>query len=416
MKTGLQTLIVLGAISALLGGCSPKEARAKINAAANATAPGNNAAPAKRPWDWDRYPLVRSMKIGNLPCQLQPKSSIAVQAPLLGTLRVYVTSPQTNLPSGYLWAEFEPEIFAAEARSLEEAQRKLEDKEKLQFEIEIPRQKMQLERQIEEAQRQVALVRMLSTNKELADLAFNVGEGAATALRPDSLQKSELELQLLKQSMSYLQNTNSTVLGVDVAGMRSDWERRKLEFERRQAQSRFKMPFDGRLTVTLPLTEGVTEYPVASGQELGICRDLSVIRLRLPIENVSWMSIPPEKLLAVIRLPSGEALEAKFSYQKIERAQNREESAYYFQFPDNKAALAAKLIGTSVSCELWTMLDEPARIVPKLSLVMRDPEAFQNRSWPMAVSALFPGAKVAVEGQTELGIVPPSEVKVSSAK
>ena len=394
----------------LWAGCSPKEAKAR------ASTGGKPPPAARKSWNWDRHPLVHTMKIGTLPCQVQPKSVIAVQSPLAGTLRVYATAPQTNLPANFLWAEFEPEIFAAEARALEEARKKLEDQETLQYEIELPRRKMQLARQIEEAQRQVSLLRMLSTNKELADLAFNVGSAGSNPLRPDSLEKSELELHLLTQSMEYLQSTNFTALGVDLAGQRTDFERRKLEFERRQAQARFRMPFDGRLTVTLPLTEGVTEYPVATGQELGVARDLSSIRLRVPLSNLAWMSIPPERLTATVRLPSGEAIQTAFSYQKIERVQNREESVYYFEVPDGKVPIAAKLIGTDVSCELWARLDEPVRLVPKLALILHDPEAFQNRSWPLAVSALFPGSRVAIEGQTELGIIPPKPVQVSSAK
>ena len=409
LKSLTMPLVATAVAAILSSGCSPKEAKAQDSRQ------GKPPAGASKAWNWDQHPLVHTMKIGTLSCQVQPKSVIAVQAPLAGTLRVYATAPQTNLPVNFLWAEFEPEIFAAEERALEEARRKLEDQETLQYEIELPRRKMQLAKQIEEAQRQVSLLRMLSTNKELADLAFNVGSVGSNPLRPDSLEKSEFELRLLTQSMEYLQSTNFTALGVDLAGQRTDFERRKLEFERRQSQARFRMPFDGRLTITLPLTEGVTEYPVATGQELGVARDLSSIRLRVPLSNLAWMSIPPDRLTATVRLPSGEAIQAEFQYQKIERVQNREESVYYFQVPDKKAALAAKLIGTDISCELWARLEEPVRLVPKLALILHEPEAFQNGSWPLAVSTLFPGARVTIEGQTELGILPPKPVQVSSA-
>ncbi|MGV3774479.1 MAG: hypothetical protein ACO1QB_16385 [Verrucomicrobiales bacterium] len=367
----------------------------------------DNATPATAPaksWSWENYPASRKMKLGLLPCQLMPKSSITVHSPLLGSLHVYITQPQTNLDAGMLWAEFEPQIFAAEEKSLVEAEQKLTEREKLQTDIEVPRQKLTMERQIEEMGRQVSLLRMLSTNKELADLTFNVGD-ANNPLRPDSLAKSELELQLMSQSLKYLQETNLSALGIDYSTQRTDLERRRLDFERRRAQARFKMPFSGKLTLTLPYTEGVTEYPVNVGQEIAVARDLSSIRLRVPISNVSWTALNPESLTAIIRLPTGEELHAPFAYQKIERQQNREESVYYFQLTEAKAEVAARLIGTDVSCELWTALPKPTRIVPKMALVMHQPNAFQGRTWINGLAASFPGASLMVEGQTDLGLV-----------
>jgi hypothetical protein len=356
-------------------------------------------------WSWENYPASRKMKLGLLPCQLMPKSMITVHSPLVGVLHVYITQPQTNLQAGMLWAEFEPEIFAAEEKSLVEAQKNLNEKEKLQTEIEIPRQKLQMERQIEELGRQVGLLRMLSTNKELADLAFNIGDANSNPLRPDALSKSELELHLMSQNLKYLQETNLSVLGIDFTTQRTDLERRQLDFERRRGQARFKMPFSGKLTLSIPFTEGLSEYPVNTGQELAVARDLSSIRLRVPISNVSWTALNPESLSAIIRLPTGEELIAPFAYQKIERQQNREESVYYFQLTEAKADVASRLIGADVSCELWVALEKPTRVVPKLALIMRQPNAFQGRTWINGLAASFPGAQLLVEGQTDLGLV-----------
>src|SRR4051812_7500613 len=112
------------------------------------------------------------------------------------------------------------------------------------------------------------------------------------------------------------------LIGVDLPGMRSQWRRQKIEFERRRAQATLKMPFKGQLTVSLPLADGVAEYPVNIGQELGVARDLSIVRVRVPIANSAWNSLTPEELSVIVRLPSGQELEAHFAYQKIERVQN----------------------------------------------------------------------------------------------
>jgi hypothetical protein len=365
--------------------------------------PIQQAAAKSTAWNWEEYPRVTRMRLGLLQCQLQPKSMITMYSPLLGTLKVYVHNPQTNLTKGTLWAEFEPDIFIAEGKSLQEAGVRLTERERIQTEIEIPKQKLQLERQIEESQRQVALLHILTTNKHLADLAFTIGD-KDNPLRPDSLIKSEAELMLLTKSMDYLETTNSLIAG-DLSALHDDWERRKLEFEHRQTQARFKMPFDGRLTVNLPLTEGVNEYPVMAGQELGVARDYSAVRLRVAVANSAWTSLPADKMSALIRLPSGEELIASFVYQKIEKFQNREESVYYFQFPPEKSEVASRMIGSTVACELWIDLVQPVRVVPKMALVMYKPDALQNRTWSHGLITAFPGASLAVEGQTDLGVL-----------
>jgi hypothetical protein len=355
-------------------------------------------------WNWEVFPAVQRMRLATLPCQLMPKSSISIYSPLVGVLRVYATQPQTNLPANNVWAEFEPTMFAAEAKAIEEARVKLDDYEQLQLQLEIPKQKIRMEKDLEEADRQLALLQLLSTNKSLARAALRLANGSA-GIRPDALAKATTERDLLRRSVQYLDSTNLAILGIDLPGQRSEWERRKLEFLRRQAQARLKMPFDGQLTINLPLTEGVEEYPVNSGQELAVARDLSLIRVRVALSNPAWAGLPTERLVALVRLPNGTELTAAFAFQKIERVQLREESTYYFQFPPEKAAVAARLMGTDLSCELWVTLPQPARVVPKLSLVLQQPSAFQGRTWAQGVGAAWPGAYVLVEGQTDLAII-----------
>jgi len=389
-------------------GCSFQPTKAK----AQATGQELSAIPA---WNWDAYPPVDKMRIATLPCQLQPKSTIAVLSPLMGMLRVYVSSPQTNLSAGVLWAEFEPEIFAAEARTLKEARRNLEDQEKLQWEIEYPRKKLKLEQEIEEAQRQTKLLQLLSTNVELAAKILTVGSDQPNMMRPDALDKSTLQLHLLQRNLNYLETTNFAAVGFDLESQRTELIRRELDFERRRAQSRFEMPFAGKLTITLPLTEGVVNYPVKSGEELGVARDVSSVRVRVAIDNVAWTGLPVDRLKVYVR--SGDlSLLASFSYQKIEHIQNRDESAYYFEFPKEKTVAAARLIGANVSCEVWIDLPEQARVVPKLAVILHQPDAFQTRNWSAALATTFPGARLVVEGQTDLAIALPHDIKLTSIK
>jgi hypothetical protein len=145
------------------------------------------------------------------------------------------------------------------------------------------------------------------------------------------------------------------------------------------------------------------------------------VRARVIMENAAWTGISPERLKVVVTT-GGRSLEAHFIFQKIEKIQNREESAYYFEFPREKSVEAARLIGANNQCDLWVDLTESARIVPKLAVILHQPDAFQNRNWGTALATAFPGARLLLEGQTDLALViptapsKPKQTKLSSAR
>jgi hypothetical protein len=393
--------LAAGTMALLVGllvstGCSPKSTQA--------------AAPAAPPaWSWAAYPAVEKMRLAVLPCRVQPKTSLTINAPLAGTLRLYVDRPQTNLPAGFLFAEFEPKLLAAESNALADAKQKLAERERLTYALDLPKQKFKLAREIDEAQRQLALFEMVQTNMTAAPTLFNLTGVKDRLVKPEALQRAREELRLMKENYDYLCATNLLVLGVDLQAQRLELEHHELEFERRQAQARLKMPFAGQLNTTLQLAEGVTEYPVNAGQELAVTRDLSVILMRVPLSEASWSSLPAEQMSALLNLPDGTKLAAPFAFKKLERVQMREEIIYYFQFPGSDCAAASRLVGADVSCELWLALPEAARVVPKLALVLHQPALFQNRRWSEAINNLTPGAQVLVEGQTDLAIIIPDK-------
>jgi hypothetical protein len=55
-------------------------------------------------------------------------------------------------------------------------------------------------------------------------------------------------------------------------------------------------------------------------------------------------------------------------------------------------------------------------VISKLALVLHKPDAFQNKDWTSAIGTTFPGARLLVEGQTDLAVVVPQEIKLSSVK
>ena len=390
---GLLSLTLCLLLVFLSAGCSQKASPA--------------APPSAPPWSWAPYPPVEKMRLAVLPCRVLPKTSLTINAPLVGVLRLYVDRPQTNLPAGFVWAEFEPKIMAAEADALAEAKQRLKEREQLTYELDLPKQKMRLEKEIEEARRQLSLMEMLATNSVTTPSLLNLTGLRDRPLKPEALQRARDELKVMEENYRYLCATNLMVLGIDLPALRLELQRHQLEFERHEAQARFKMPFAGQLNLSLQVAEGVSEYPVNAGQELAVARDLGVILLRVPLADASWSTLAAEELSALLNLPDGTKLAAPFAFKKLERFQMREEVIYYFQFPAGECAAATRLVGADLSCELWLNLGQPARVVPKLALVLHQPAAFQNRRWQEGLAQFSPGARVLVEGQTDLAVVVP---------
>jgi hypothetical protein len=372
----------------------------------------NAPTPASARWNWQSAPMVERMRLGILPCRVMPKSSQTQMSPLTGTLRVYVDRQQTNVPAGFVWARFEPKVFEAQSNALREAKRKLDEKERLTMSLELPRQMLKDQKDIADAQKQLTMVELLRTNQNVAPEVARIIPLPDQVFAPETLKRLQDELRLLKEHYGLLRETNLLALGGSDPQMgRLEWEQRQLEFERQQNQATLKVPTACQLNVSIQLAEKVTEYPVNTGQELGVYRDLSSILIRTTLSDPAWSTLPTENLSAVITLPTGARLEAPFAFQRLEKVQLREDSVFYFQFPTNRADAAMRLMGSDLSCELWLKLPEKARVIPKLQLVMNHSSLFQSRRWNEGVAQLAPGARVLVEGQTDLAIAVPNKAR-----
>lgn len=393
----------LTGLLALYSGCS------RAPAQSTGPAPGET-------WNWETVPVVDKMRLGLLPCRVQPKSSTVINSPATGLLHLYVDRPQTNLPAGFIWGEFEPKLLAGESSALQETKQRLDERERLLLELEVPKQKLKLLKEIDEVQKQTTILEMLSTNRDVAPAIIGLMGLKDKSVTQEALERSKKELKVLRDSYRYLEATNLTLLGVDLQSPRTDLQHRQLEFERQQNQARLKMSTACQLNISFPLAEKVSDYPVNSGQELAVLRDMTSILLRAILSDPSWSTLPTERLKAVISLPDGTRLEAPFELKRLEKVQMREDVVYYFQFPTNRADAAARMMGTDVSCELWMALPEPARVIPKLTLAINRPAAFSNRRWNEGVSQLAKGARVLVEGQTDLAITVPKPTRTHDSR
>jgi len=205
------TLHALGLLLLMIiSGCSKAPAQTSVKAVA-----------ATQSWNWESYPLVDKMRLGLLPCRVQPRSSTTINSPFTGLLRIYVDRAQTNIPAGFIWGEFEPKLLDATSKALAEDKRRIEEREEILLALELPKQKLKIFKDIEEAQRQVALLEMLTTNKTLAPLVVGLMGLKDRSLTEETLRRSREELQVMRQNLRYLQATNLAAIVVDTQVQRT---------------------------------------------------------------------------------------------------------------------------------------------------------------------------------------------------
>ena len=78
--------------------------------------------------------------------------------------------------------------------------------------------------------------------------------------------------------------------------------------------------------------------------------------------------------------------------------------AVYFLVTDSPIDDILHLLGPELTGELCLYLGRPARVVPKLTLVMHNPGVFKERSWASGVEFLWPDTKVVAEGRNDIAI------------
>ena len=385
-----ELLTALAIALVLLTACSPQtKARA-------------DNAPAKPPWRWELYPSTNRIRLATVSCKVQAKSSLTLTAPITGMLHVHVHTQQTNLTARTIWAEFEPKQFIEEAKALKDAAAQLSEREKSLLNINLPRQKLKITRELYEAERQLAMLNLMRTNNNLT-LLPSLGL-KNPSLNPKAQTMLQVEVDLIRRTLDAITKTNLVVLGFDLTEQRANLKQRQRDFDRRRKQARLKMPTTGQLSISLPLTEGVNEYWVHTGQDLAVARDFKKVYVRAVLADPAWAGQVTGALGIVIRFSNGQELTAKYVYQRLERTPMREEAAAYFLITAPPITDIQHLVGREVTGELNFNLGRPARVVPKLTLVMHDPSAFQGRSWSAGVHRLWPDARVVAEGQTEVAI------------
>lgn len=358
------------------------------------------------PLDPARYPLSSELVLAELPADVQPIRSVRVKSPTDGLLTLRLPPPGQRLPEGAIWGEFDPERLQLEGDALALARALFEEKERPKLDLDLARNATELAERRAELRRQTDMLAKIATDPALAELyaaetTSSAGgpEIAALATRLDQ------QLQLIDQLLLYVGTPRETEL--ERRSLELKLQAQELDFARRLREFRLVMPFAAELTLIPPPPADGGPLRVPLGADLALLRDFSAIQARVPLRRAEWRTLDPARL-QLRHSPRGRpGLVATFERSLLQEISGREELLYIFQFPESSRSAARSLSGGQVAMQLVLRLDEPARIIPKIDLILAAPAAFRDEGWEAGVAAALPGARLLALGETHLAVVVP---------
>jgi hypothetical protein len=365
------------------------------------------AGPAAAALRLESYPLSHELVLGTVPVEVQPARFQKVKAPLSGPLHLRLPAAGTRLAQGALWAEFDPARGELERAAFDLARELLAEKEIPQFRLDQSRTRAELADKLGELERQSALLAKIVREPALAALYLDE-EGRAGGLDQARYLLTQLEQQarLLRTVLAYTGTPRQEELELGV--LRLKLSQQELELQRRADASRLTMPFAGEIVLIPPAPPDGEPLAVEAGMDLAWLQDFSQLNLRVPVRRAEWRLLPAAQL--TVRLDTGATgprVTAAFFRSLTEEVHGREELVYYFTLAADQSTPARALVGGQLSAQLITALVEPARLVPKLDLVLADPAAFRAGGWAGGLATLLPGARLVGVGETHLAIIAP---------
>lgn len=375
-------------LTALAGGCRSRE-----RGEATAT-------PAVRQPTWDSLPEVTAVRIAHATVRIQAHANVALLAPQTGRLRITVPAEKHSLSAGEIWAEYDTGA-EEEAKRIGETRKRLNRLLEYKRAIELPRERLKLVRALEGVQTRQAAMRLL---QEEGPRWSQLGLPPSAQLSAENGASLADEVRLCKEALAWIDRDPESALGWNEGSMLIELDKRDAECRRELERSVLRMPFSGRLDVELKESGAGGFCMVQINDELAIATQDDRIELTVEPTPAAWLLIAGESFHARVKLPTGGEISGSFAGTRERLLFGRNVLESRFAIPEKDAAVARPLLGAETSCDLWLDLPKRARVVPKLTVALAAPVACREFGWGGAAAILWPGARIVVEGESDLAI------------
>ncbi len=355
-------------------------------------------------FDLARYPESSDLVLAALPADVQPIRSVRVKSPTDGLLTLDLPPAGSRLAEGTVWGEFDPERLKLEGEAVALARALLEEKEQPRLALDLARTAGELAERRAELERQAGMLERIAADPALAELYANETLGTAGTDEVTAVAKRlRAQLALVDEVLRFSGTERERELELRALDLKI--RAQELDFQRRLGEFRLAMPFAGELTLIPPPPADGRPLRVPLGADLALLRDFSVIEARVPLRRAEWRLLEPAALVLRHARFGRAGLQAVYDRQLTQDVAGREELVYVFRFPEEQRAFARPLAGGQVVMDLVLRLGQPARIVPKIDLLLAAPAVFRDAGWDAGVDSLAPGARILAMGETHVAVV-----------
>ncbi|CAM2986457.1 hypothetical protein [Rariglobus hedericola] len=368
-------------------------------------------------FDVSRYPTASELVLAQLPADVHPIRSVRVKSPTEGLLTLHLPAAGTRLPEGTIWGEFDPERLQLESEAVALARTLLTEKETPKLRLDLARTAAELAERRAELERQAGMLTRIAEDPTLAELyaseSLMTAPGESKPPAKSALGTQEItalatrlrtQLALIDDVLLYAGTPRENEL--EQRALELKLKAQEIEVAQRLGEFRLALPFDGEVSLIPPPPANGKPLRVPLGADLALIQDFSAIQARVPIRRTEWRVIDPSQLQLRYAGRGRKPLTSSFQRSLVQETSGREELVYVFQFPEIHRAAARPLTGGQVMMQLVLNLNEPARIIPKIDLILAAPAAFRDAGWEAGVAAVIPGARLLALGETHLAISP----------
>jgi len=360
----------------------------------------------------DDYPLSRSILLGKAPARVTPLQEFLIKAPESGELTLYLQARTQMVAAETAIAGLEIERLELERKILDLTKRLLYEKELPEWTMQNEKTISTVDTEITQVRSQSALLEKLKENPDLSDAFLEssnlpVSEPTATGEQIDSLlERNEARLALLLKYRELLLSQDYSALEKELKI--SKLEQQEYNYEKRLEAASMHAPFSGEVQFLLPLSKGQTTVLVQSNEEIALLRDLTEIRADASVPVEAWRLLPVGSLTLQLGPPQ-DGLIARYVSSSVKQIGGKEQLVYSFVFSERVRRAAQAYLGGIVNADLYYSVPQDAHFVPKLELILADPEAFRRGGWPASVEAAFPGHAMLAAGQDHIAVAAEKE-------
>jgi xanthine/CO dehydrogenase XdhC/CoxF family maturation factor len=391
--SGVISLLLIAAAAAMSVACAPEK---KVNTVAG----------VKSSWNWQSHPLADTLPVARVDTRILAEQSTRFYAPNNGRLQVMIDRASGPQEKDKVWAVFSPESLKLGEEMLEARRAALKLRWETLSQVDIPQKRLEIEKKLREAKRLQEITKRLGADEQawrtLAELMPEAGLDSADRT-PAVIDRT---VAILEQQLAFLSGEKGGGASQELQVAEVELRQAEIEQELKRTQYEMRMPFSGELVCNLELRDGVTDYPVANGQLIGVARKEDQLTCEVRMQDSRWLAMPPEALFLRLRLANGTELRLPYAGRRIREEMRVEVLNYVFSVPASGVASLRRNIDSVVAADLALQLERPARIVPKVALLTAYPQAFSTADWAGGVEVIWPGATTAAAGTSFVAIEP----------